>query len=245
MNANRSQRIFIGFLLLWLATSTTLLWLATRGSRQEHAMAGMAAGLALVWVCLGGGLMLGLRAQAVRLIRRIKLPWQLTFLGTTLGLALLEEAITTGLTNLAPWFGARLGEVYITASADYLDVVLHHSVIVFLPMFAAWAWMLRRWRFTPFQVFLLFGLNGLLAETLSFGPQSLLGFAQWILVYGLMVYLPARAVPVERSAASPRWFHFSLALVLPLVCALPLVIALHLLFPAHPAIHFAPIGVTP
>jgi hypothetical protein len=78
-----------------------------------------------------------------------------------------------------------VGEAYITASADYLDVVLFHSVVVFLAQFATWAWLLRRYDFSPFSVFLLFGLGGAVNETLFAGPQPL-ALAQWILVYGLM-----------------------------------------------------------
>jgi hypothetical protein len=68
---------------------------------------------------------------------------------------------------------------------------------VFLPQFAAWAWLLSRYRFSPFAVFLLFGLTGLINETLFTGPQ-LLTVAQWMLVYGLMAYLPAYCYALPR-----------------------------------------------
>jgi hypothetical protein len=47
-------------------------------------------------------------------------------------LALAEEAVTTTMTNLAPLFGVKMGEVAITASANYIEVVTQHSVIVFV-----------------------------------------------------------------------------------------------------------------
>ena len=36
---------------------------------------------------------------------------------------LLEEAITTLMTNCAPFLGVSIGQAYITASANYFDVV--------------------------------------------------------------------------------------------------------------------------
>ena len=110
-------------------------------------------------------------------------------------MALLEEAVTTTMTNLAPVLGVAIGQAYITASANYLDVVLGHSVIVFVPMFAAWAWLLSRYDFRPAEVFLLFGLTGTLAEAGTFGPQMLAMAGVWVWVYGLMVWLPAYALP--------------------------------------------------
>ena len=38
------------------------------------------------------------------------------------------------------------------------------------PMFMVWAWLLARYRFSPGSVFLLFGINGVLAEFLIGGP---------------------------------------------------------------------------
>ena len=70
-------------------------------------------------------------------------------------MALLEEAVTTTMTNCAPLLGVSLGQAYITASSNYFDVILGHSVIVFVPQFAAWAWLLSRYDFQPAEVFLL------------------------------------------------------------------------------------------
>jgi len=155
-------------------------------------------------------------------------------------LALLEEAITTLMTNCAPLLGVRIGQAYITASANYLDVILYHSVVVFVPLFIGWAVLLWRWRFTPFAVFVLFGITGTLAEASAFGPQSLANFGLWIFVYGLVVWLPAHWVPPERSARVPRWWAYPLATVAPFLF-LPL---LFLLAPwlwltaKHSSIHF-------
>ncbi len=138
------------------------------------------------------------------------------------------------LTNAAPLFGLRIGDAYITASANYWDVVLGHSVIIFVPMFIAWAWLLGRYRFTPNQVFLLFGLTGTLAEA-SYGPQHLLEIGMWMFVYGLMVYLPAYIVPQDRKARTVRPWHYPLAVAAPflfLILLLPVVPLLRLLRPS-------------
>ena len=158
-------------------------------------------------------------------------------------LALMEEAITTTMTNLAPLFGVKIGEAYITASTNCLDVVALHSVVVFVPMFVGWAVLLWRYDFSPFSVFVLFGLTGTLAE-MSFGPQQALQFGMWIFVYGLMVYLPAYALPAERNARAPRWWHYPIAVFVPFlfIPLIPLPLIKMLLFPNHPDIHFPPIS---
>jgi hypothetical protein len=196
----------------------------------------MAASLAVVWVGGGGAATLALH----RRVRAAAQParWQLRFVAFATALALLEEAVTTSLTNLAPLFGGRVGEAFITASSNYLEVVLYHSVIVFVPMFAAWAWLLKRYAFSPAAVLLLFGLNGVLAEAIFGGAQALLAAPFWILVYGLMVYLPACAVPAERGARPPRPWHFALAIVLPLLAAAAMAVVVLALSPHLP--HFGP-----
>ncbi len=134
-------------------------------------------------------------------------------------MALLEEVITTSMTNLAPLLGTTPEEAQITASTNYFVVVCFHSVVVFVPMFAAWAWMLNRWGFSPLKVLLLFGITGSIAEA-SMNPANLIG-GFWVFVYGLMVYLPACTVPVDRDAKPIRWWHYPLAVILPLLAAVP------------------------
>ncbi|MCX7992565.1 MAG: hypothetical protein N2651_02725, partial [Fimbriimonadales bacterium] len=112
---------------------------------------------------------------------------------------------------------------------NYFEVVLKHSVVVFVPMFICWALMLTRWAFAPAQVMVLFGLTGTLAESLSFGVQNLLGWGFWMLVYGLMVYLPAYAVREQVGSLRPSLLHHGLAVILPILCTIPAVIALTIL----------------
>ena len=58
------------------------------------------------------------------------------------------------MTNLAPWFGVKVGEAYITASTYYMDAVALPSVVMFVPMFVGWVVILMRYPFSPFSVFL-------------------------------------------------------------------------------------------
>jgi hypothetical protein len=198
----------------------------------------MASSLALLWVFIGGSLMRRNRDWIRVFIQSLRGSWQLKFVLFATSLALLEEAITTTLTNLAPFFGSRLGEAYITASSNYLEVVLYNSVIVFVPMFIVWAWLLARADFHPNTVLLLFGLNGVIAEAIYGGATALIGAPFWILVYGLMVYLPAYSLPSDRGANKPCWFHVLAALVLPLLAAALVAVVVLSFAPYLP--HFGP-----
>jgi hypothetical protein len=46
----------------------------------------------------------------------------------------------------------------------------------------------------------------------------------WVYVYGLMAYLPACTVPEERGAGTARWWHWLMAIFLPLFFIIPLVV---------------------
>lgn len=204
---------------LWACLQVSLMLLATHGNARDFAIAQMTAGLFVLWVVVGGAVQGRYRDALARLLQRLSMRWQAQFVVGCVALALIEEAIATLMTNLAPLFGSE--EAFITASTNYFEVVLGHSVIVFAPMFVAWAWLLGRYVFTPAQAMVLFGWTGVLAETLSFGMQMLLGWGFWVWVYGLMVYLPAYAVQGREARPRPRWHHTLLALIAPIVCALP------------------------
>ncbi len=178
---------------------------------HEKAVLKMAWGLILVWIVLCGSLMYQLRDQISDLVQRIPLPWQVKFPIFCTILALLEEAVTVSMTNLAPIFGAKIGEAYITASANYLHTVIFHSVIVFIPMFLVWTILLQFFDFPPIHVFLLFGLTGSIAE-MSISPSNILG-GFWFFVYGLMIFLPAYSLPEDRKARVPKWWVYPLAVV--------------------------------
>ncbi len=223
--------------LVWAAAQVSLFFVLTRHSPRDNAVAMMAGGLFLLWCVLGGWLMWRYRGRFTALVQRWRWRWQVKFVLLCTLFALIEEAVTTSMTNLAPVFGVRMGEAYITASTDYLDVVLGHSVVVFVPMFVCWAWMLSRWAFAPRQVMVLFGCTGTLAEAGSFGWHNLLGWGFWLLVYGLMVYLPAYAVKAHTGSQPPRWKHFVMAVLLPFLFAAPVAGIVGWLHPVK--VHFA------
>jgi len=196
----------------------------------------MRLGLIVVWIVCGGLGMLRLREPIRNVCRRFRLDASVQFVLLATFLALVEEMITTTLTNMAPLFGVPLGAAYITASSNYFDVVCFHSVVVFIPMFIGWAVLLRRYAFSPAAVFLLFGISGVLAEALYGGGQALLDMGLWVFVYGLMVYLPAYILPANSAAKPPRWWHYGLAILLPLVFAVPVALVVGAIHPVR--VHF-------
>jgi len=186
---------------------------------KDRAIFLMADGMILLWIIVGGSLTPMLRRRLVPRIAAIPIDWRVRFVLFCTAMALIEEVITTTMTNLAPLFGTTPEEAHITASTNYFKVVCFHSVVVFVPMFIAWALMLSRWNFTPLRVLLLFGITGSIAEA-SMNPTSLIG-GFWVFVYGLMVYLPACTVPQERGARAPRWWCYPLAVFLPFLGVIP------------------------
>jgi hypothetical protein len=236
------RSIFVGMLAIWLVLTTSAVTVVTWPNPRVRATIGMGWGLILLWIGLSGTLMFLFREPIRAAVLNLRLGWRTKFILFATVLALLEEAITTTMTNLAPLFGVKIGQAYITASTNYFDVVCLHSVVIFVPMFVGWALILSRYDFSPFAVFLLFGLTGTLAET-SFGLRHLLEFSLWIFVYGLMVYLPAYSLPQDRRTRPVRWWHYPLAVIVPFlfIPIVPLPLIAGLLFPNHPKLHFPPI----
>jgi len=189
---------------------------------DKRAIMKMGIGLILVWCLTGGLVMYRARDRFAAWARRVPLGWRTRFVVLCIAFAMLEEAVTTTLTNLAPLLGGVTESARITASKNYLEVVLKHSVIVFVPWFLCWAWLLSRYDFRPVEVMLLFGLTGTLAEAITFGLQNLVAVGMWTFVYGLMIYLPAATVPEERGARTARWWVWPMAVFLPIVFAIPL-----------------------
>jgi hypothetical protein len=233
--------LLIKLIASWLALSTSVIVvIALIGAPPNtRAVLLMGTGLVVFWVLIGGLIMLWLRDRIRNLILGIKLDWRYKFVLFATFLALLEEAITTSMTNLAPFFGVPIGAAYITASSNYLDVVGLHSVIVFIPMFIGWAILLHRYDFSPNAVLLLFGITGIIAEASFSGIQAFTEFGLWIFVYGLMVYLPAYSLPTNRGAKQPRWYHYLIAVFFPVLFSIPIAVIIGLLHPIK--IHFPPI----
>lgn len=186
---------------------------------KDRAIFLMADGMILLWIIVGGSLTPMLRRRLVPRITAIPIDWRARFVLFCTAMALIEEVITTTMTNLAPLFGTTPEEAHITASTNYFHVVLCHSVVLFFFMFIIWAWMLARWDFSPLKVLLLFGITGSLAEA-TMNPANLIG-GFWVFVYGLMVYLPACTVPRDRGAKPVRWWHYPLAVFLPFLGVIP------------------------
>ncbi len=178
----------------------------------------MALGLIVFWILIGGKLMYKYRDSIKAAVLKIPIQWQVKFVLFCTLLAMLEEAITTAMTNMAPLWGLEIGQAYITVSANYWQVVLGNSVIMFVPAFIAFAILLRRYDFSPNQIFLLFGLMGTLIETVAGGPSHLLEIGMWMFVYGLMVYLPAYTLPQRNNLKPVRFYHFILPFLLYPIC---------------------------
>jgi len=199
----------------------------------EGAIMLMATALALVWNIVGGTVMYFLRHSVRQLVSGSPVNRSATFLLFGTALALLEEGVTTTLTNLAPEFGSS--QAFITASRNYFEVVVWHSVIVIVPMFVVWAWLLAKLRFSPGSVFLLFGVNGVLAELLMGGPALLMA-PFWIFVYGMMIFLPAYSFPFDTAQPNARWYHYPVAVGACLLASGAVALVVNLLSPHLP--HF-------
>jgi len=242
-----ARNITLGTIIFGLVLAL-IVFVITAQSPNTHATVTMGLVAYLLWVVIGGTMQWQLRDVIRSIIRSVPLPWMVTFVLFATGLMMIEEAITTLMTNLAPMFGSQVGKAYMTASANYWDVVFFHSVIVTIPIFIAWAILLRRYAFTPLQAFWLFGLTGVIMEMVFSGPQQLLQLPFWIPIYGMMIWLPVYCVP-EREAKPVRPWHYAL----PFLAAVIALAAFYLImtiigivtgfqpFTNHPMIHFPPI----
>ena len=200
----------------------------------------MATGLMVLWMIVGGGAMWRLRDSIHTRVLEIQIPWAIKFVLFCTALALTEEAIAVLMTNLAPVFGVPVGAAYITASANYFDVVMFHSVVVFVPMFIVWAFLLSRRDFSPAAVFLLFGITGFLSESIFAGTFDLARAPFWVFIYGLMIWLPAYCLPPRDGTKLPYWSLYLLAIFVPYLLAIPVALVVSSLHPI--SIHFPPIA---
>jgi hypothetical protein len=223
----RVPSVIIKFGYIWSYTFIPLVWLLNWGDPIGRAIIGMAMGLIVIWTTILAYLQYRFRDRVQTFIYHKNYPRGIVFVLFCIAMAMLEEAVTTGMTNLArPVFGVSPEDAYITASTNYWEVVLLHSVVAFVPMFVVWSLMLRKYRFHYLWVYLLFGINGTLAESLSFGLENLINIGFWTNVYGLMVFLPAYTYQFREEARNPpKWMYF-MALILPLLGGIPIVILL-------------------
>lgn len=226
---------------VWLIITSSLALLAGWNDMTSRVTIEMAWGLIIFWIFVGGSLMYKYRDRVREFVLKIPLGWKTKFVIFATILALVEEAITTTMTNMAPFFGVQTGEAYITASTNYFDVVFLHSVIVFVPVFIGWAWALKKYDISPFATFILFGFFGILAEVSFGGPQNFLLFALWIFVYGLMIYLPAYSIPKERGTKEFSLWNYPTAFLYSILIAIPFEVSIVYVITnilQHPTIHF-------
>jgi nitrogen fixation/metabolism regulation signal transduction histidine kinase len=108
-----SARLAIEACIVWMFLVVTLLTIGTFTNPMPEtpvarAMMDMIWGLVLIWVVGGGLLMLLSRDKVKKVVARIHLDRRLVFFLFAVGLSLAEEAVTVGMTNLAPVFGVGL-----------------------------------------------------------------------------------------------------------------------------------------
>src|SRR5512144_1006410 len=69
---------------------------------KDRAIFMMADGMILIWIIVGGSLTPLLRRRLVPYLTVIPIGWRLRFVVLSTIMALIEEVITTSMTNLAP-----------------------------------------------------------------------------------------------------------------------------------------------
>lgn len=209
--------IILGYLFSFVFLP--LVWIDSQGNPISQAIIGMGIVLMIVWMGAFGIIQILTKQYLPHIKRNVLIKFAL--LATVM--ILIEEAITTSITNLAePLFNVSSSDAYITASTNYLEVILSHSVVVFIPMFICWGYILKKYDFSYLWVYVLFGITGTLSETLSFGMSNLVAIGFWMNIYGLIIYLPAYLVRVENRIKPPIWLYFVM-IILPIIVSLPIV----------------------
>ena len=105
----RGPRILVLGLAGWMTVVDGLVLAISWSNPVQRAIVGMAWGLILLWIGACGLGMWRWRDFWCRQAARIRLPWPLKFVLGCITLALVEEAITTLMTNCAPLFGVPFG----------------------------------------------------------------------------------------------------------------------------------------
>ncbi len=229
MNLFKYFSILAGLGTFLITVFLALALVAGNLAGNDKAVFTMALILILLWIGVFGGLSFLFRDKIKSWVISLPGCWQNKFLLFAVGLALVEEAIAVTLTNLAGYFGGVEGEAFITASANYFEVIFFASVIVFIPMFWLWTKLLEKYNFKPYEVMVLFGLTGWLAEVVAFDGSYNLLLIFWIFVYGLMVYLPAYSLPERKGTRRPPRVVYFEAVILPILVAIPVIILISIL----------------
>ena len=212
--------VALGLWSIAFLTAVSLAIIGSDASANDQAIIKMALCLVIVWVIMCGGAMHLFRDRFATFSRSVPIGWKVKFFVSVSVLMLVEEAIATSITNLAPAFGGTFGEAYITASSNFITVIVFHSVVMFVPFILIWIYLLTRYDFTVVQVFLLFGLLGTIAESFLSPIALVSGF--WFFIYGLMIYLPAYALPKRANLKRPTLLAYGIAIILPFIVAAPM-----------------------
>jgi hypothetical protein len=232
------KKIFIALCIGYSLLLHTLLIINFSNSPNQRAIIMMGLALFVIWVIFCGFIQLMiLRIKWGKAVRG-RPHALLTFVSISVLLACIEEAIAVSITNAAPLFGVPIGSAYITASTNYIDVITRHSVIVFLPMLIMLGVIVRRYALTQFQTFILWGTIGICVEFSFAGPQVLLNAPTCLCIYGLMVYLPAHFMQLERRKRVTA-LHYAVFIVLILLSSFATTWVPRVL--NEPRIHFSPI----
>lgn len=205
----------IKFFIVWTVFVLFLLTFISIKNPAILASAKMLWLLAIMWIGVFGSLSYLFKNKFTSWISKTSNPGKIFVLLSTL-FVLIEEAIATFISNLNIQLGGTIETKLLTASTNYFEVILFHSVVAIIPMLIVWSIILKRYSFRPIEVMILFGISGILAEFIfgGFMPVVMGGF--WILVYGLMVYLPAYAFEyTERQ--KPKIWHFLMAIIFPIL----------------------------
>ena len=165
-----------------------------------------------------------------RLFKRFHFGGKTLFVIGATALALTEEALAIFWNNNISALFSTTDKTILTITTNYFDLIAKHSVIVFIPMFIVWAYLLKNRHYSAEEAFLYFGLTGILAE-FWFMPSTLIFMAGgfWILVYGAMVYAPAKLLVGKKEK-----FHFSflragVAIFLSFLAAVPVALLVSIL----------------
>ncbi len=135
------RRTFIVGVALWVLVRTALVTLASWHSRIMRAEFGMASGLVLLWIVLGGGLMYLFRERIKSCLKPMAANWRLSFFLLATAMAMSEEVITTLMTNCARFSESNwakhysLGQLlrchWVPQRRHVLAAVRHLGVVIF------------------------------------------------------------------------------------------------------------------
>jgi hypothetical protein len=124
------------------------------------------------------------------------------------------------------------------SNPEYLLLVYAVVAPNYVLMFTAWAWLIKKYSYTIFEVFFLFGVNGFVIEEIIIGDLftspvgSLLSFPINVTIYGVMILLPYFLILSSLQGlrrASGKW-KYLLGILAPSLLVLPYVRLVALVF---------------